>query len=122
MHVALFSDNRNNAEMKETEVQLFFCLMLSGSPQSHMAAHFIKKNSARKFPCVALLSENPSTSAIRCHWWYPALFSSVFLRVSTNKWLSEVIYIGLSNELGSFLIDGRGARGTHIHQDNEAIL
>lgn len=121
MHVALFLDNKNNAEMKETEVQLFsaLCCLTIHNPTWQLIS---LKRTLPESSRVALLSENPATSAIRCHWRYPALFSSVFLRVSTNKWLSEVIYIGFSNELGNFLIDGRGARGTHIHQDNEAVL
>lgn len=63
MRVALFLDNKNNAKRKKLKFN-FFCLVLSDSSQSNMAAHFIKKSSARKFFCVALLSEKSS------HFWY----------------------------------------------------
>lgn len=103
------SDNKNNAKMKETEVQHFSALshlticnpiwqlvsLKRALPESSFVLH-----------CLVKIQPLP----LGCRWRYPALSSATFHRVSRNKWLRGVIYIGLSNELGSFLIDGRAAK------------
>lgn len=101
----------------------FLYLMFSNNSQLHVAALGIKKKSSvRKFFfCVALISGSPAASNIRCYWQDPALSPSIFHRRSRQKWLRRVLYIGLSNELGNFLINERIAAGTHIYQDNEAV-
>lgn len=60
---------------------------------------------------AALLSENPATSDIGCYWQYSALLSSTFHKGSRKKWAREATSVGLSNDLASFLTDGRGAEG-----------
>lgn len=122
-HVDLLSENRSNSKLEETEVQLF-CILCSLIIHNCMWQPLALKRRAlskSSFFCVALISGSPAASNIRCYWQDPALSPSIFHRRSRKKWLRRVLYIGLSNELGNFLINERIAAGTHIYQDNEAV-
>ena len=122
MHVTLFSDSKSNSKIEEPEVQLSSTLRSLTIHSPTWQPISLKEEPCQKVLFCVAPHESPATANIRCCWQYPALFSSPSHRRSRKKWLREVSYIGLLNELGKFLRAVRGAGGTHIYQDNETLL